>query len=99
MAQFDVWTRRGGSGVLLECQSDFLDDLETRFVVPLLVRKPSAHLIPRLNPTFDVAGQAFVMGTQFAFNVYSAALGRRIGSLAHEHHRIIDAIDFLLAGV
>lgn len=99
MAQFDVWTRRQGSGLPLDCQSDFLNDLETRFVVPLVARTRKAHLIPRLNPTFDVAGQTLVMTTQHALNVYTIALGRKVGSLSHEHHRIIDAIDFLLGGV
>lgn len=99
MAQFDVWTRRRGPGLLLDCQSDFLNDLETRFVVPLVARTRNVHLIPRLNPTFEVGGEILVMTTQHAFNLYTVALGRRVGSLSHEHHRIVDAIDFLLSGI
>ena len=35
MARFDVYRGTGGADLLLDCQSDLLRDLNTRFVVPL----------------------------------------------------------------
>lgn len=95
MARFDV--HRGAGVYLLNCQADFLDYLDTRFVVPL-VPATGTPRADRLNPIFTVGGEAVVMATQLASAVPARELGRRIGSLSDEHDRIISALDMLISG-
>ena len=95
MAQHDVY--RLADTYLLDCQSDYLGQLETRFVVPLLPvgEVPRVH---RLNPTFNVGGKKLVMATQLASSVPTRQLRSRVGSLAGEHDAIMNALDMLLTG-
>lgn len=98
MARFDVYRRSGEIGFLLDCQADILDDLNTRFVVPLLPPDHAPRAGERLNPSFQVDGAAVVMVTQFAASVPLADLDQRIGSLADEDIVIMNALDMLLTG-
>lgn len=95
MARFDVF--RGGTGYLLDCQSDILSYLETRLVVPLLPAA-SSPCADRLNPIFEVAGTQLVMATQLAAAVPARELGKPIASLVDEHAAIMNAFDMLLTG-
>jgi toxin CcdB len=99
MARFDVRPRRGTTDLLVECQSDFLSELETRFVVPLLPRSTTGRPIARLNPVFVIENRAYVLFPQFALSMLRTDLGRAVASLAHEQDRVIDAIDYLLSGI
>ncbi|WP_088306726.1 CcdB family protein [Novosphingobium sp. B 225] len=100
MAQFDYYAIPGEAGYWLDCQSDWMESYETRFVVPLVpitvAPQPSAA---RLNPRFEIGGQSFEMLTQFAGTVPAEELDRRSGSLAHDRYTILNALDFLLTGV
>jgi toxin CcdB len=95
MAQFDVFLVRGT--YLLDCQADFLNDLETRFVVPLLPvgEVPRVH---RLNPVFQVSGAKLVMATQLGSPVPTRQLKEAVGSLANDYPTIVNAFDMLLTG-
>ena len=100
MARFDVHGLRDGSGFVLDCQSDLLRHLETRFVVPLMPQSHApAPLIDRLNPQFLLDGEPVVMMTQFASSLYRAALGPAIASLSDQQFEIGRAVDILLGGV
>lgn len=98
MARFDVYTVARSKGYLLDCQADLLNVLSTRVVVPLL---PAAGLpaTPRLNPVFELDGQAYLMMTQQIFAIPVERLGRVFISLADEHSVIMNAIDLLLTGI
>lgn len=99
MARFDVYeSAPDGIGYLLDCQADLHSDLTERFVVPLFPMTSIGRPIAHLNPVFDVGGEQVVMMTHFASAVSVRELGQRVTSLAQEHHRIMQAIDFLLAG-
>jgi toxin CcdB len=95
MARHDVY--RAAGVYLLDCQSDYLGDLETRFVVPLLAEGevPQVH---RLNPVFEVDGERVVMATQLGSPVPSRQLRDRIASLSDRHDAIMNAFDVLLTG-
>ncbi len=95
MARHDVY--RGSGVYLLDCQSDYLAGLETRFVVPLL-REGEVPQVHRLNPIFSVEGERFVMATQLGSSVPARELRDRVGSLAHRHDAIMNAFDVLLTG-
>ncbi|MGY4396014.1 toxin CcdB [Sphingomonas sp. UYAg733] len=98
MARFDVHHLPGGGGFLLDCQTDYLDDLETRLTVPLIRRGDAPPPARRLNPVFDVEGEAVVMMTQYAAAIRSSHLGPRVTSLADQQDAIMAAIDMLLSG-
>jgi toxin CcdB len=68
MARFDVYRGVGGADLLLDCQSDLLRDLNTRFVVPLMRRETAPQPARRLNPIFRIEDHDYVMVTQFAGN-------------------------------
>lgn len=95
MARFDVYRLRDG-GLVLDCQSNLLEDIGTRFVVPLMPLGEGPPMNSRLNPRFEVGDEAVVLVPQLATAVRSVELKARIGSLEHEHYRIIGAIDVLI---
>jgi toxin CcdB len=94
-----VYRNADGFGLLLDVQADVLDDLATRTVVPLLPLDRSPPLVRHLNPTFTVAGEAYVMMTNYLAAIPASELRHEVGSLAHRHADIIAALDFLLTGV
>jgi toxin CcdB len=98
MARFDVCGLRQGGGLVLDCQADLLADLKTRFVVPLLREAEAPKAADRLNPTFYLGGESFVMATQFAATVHVRELGDVIASFKREETAIANALDMLLTG-
>ena len=80
---------------LLDCQSDYLRGLDSRFVVPLLPEGevPKVH---RLNPVFTVEGERVVMATQLGSPVPARQLRDPVASLADQHDVIMNAFDVLL---
>jgi toxin CcdB len=84
---------------LLNVQSDLLDVLQTRVVVPLAVPEVlSGKAAQRLNPTFEVEGRRVVMLTPELAGIPTRLLGSLVMSLEPERERIIAALDFLILG-
>ncbi|MFA6115584.1 MAG: CcdB family protein [Sphingomonas sp.] len=98
MARFDVYRPKDGDELLLDCQADVLDELDSRFVVPLLPATTFRRTFVRLNPTFEVGGQTVIMATQSAATIPVRLIGQRVTSLADEQVAIMNAIDMLLTG-
>ncbi|BBO84557.1 CcdB family protein [Desulfosarcina ovata] len=103
MAQFDVYENPNAETnqtvpYLLDIQSDLLDNLATRVVVPLvdagIAGKPILHLTPR----FHVENTRVVMSTAELAGISTGALGKKIGSLKDQRDKIIAAVDFLITG-
>ena len=94
MVRFDVYRLRDG-GLALDCQANFLDDIGTRFIVPLMPPGEGPSPNARLNPRFEIDGEPVIMVPQFATAVRTRELTKKIGSLDHEHFRIVGAIDVL----
>lgn len=97
MAQYDV--HRLDGGLVIDCQSDLLDHLSTRVVVPLIPRDEAPKPASRFNPIFKIDGVDHVMDTQFAGAVERRRLGAVVGSLQGRALEIIDAFDVLITGV
>lgn len=95
MAQHDVYRTSRGE-YLLDCQSEFLDDFNTRFVVPLIDPEHAPQIARRLNPKFSVAGKAMVMYTQFAAAVPAEELKDYVASLQQYRYEITNALDTLI---
>ncbi|HDZ71590.1 MAG TPA: plasmid maintenance protein CcdB [Aurantimonas coralicida] len=98
MARHDVHALSDGRGLVLNVQSDILDALNTRVVVPLL---PIAHApkpAKRLNPVFEIGRMKMVMATQFLSAIPLSALGETVQNLSSEHDAIVAALDMIFQG-
>ena len=102
MAQFDLYEyRRVGSQVafLVAVQSDLLQTLKTRVVIPLYPVCPDTPLIRILNPTVELAGGTFFLSTAEMAAVRHSELKQVVGSLSTMRHEIIAAMDLLFTGI
>jgi toxin CcdB len=97
MARFDVH-RGEGEPLLLDCQTDLLEGINSRLMVPLYRAERVERKVLRLNPVFNVAGHDMVMLTQSMGAVPIKRIGARIDSLRAEQDAIMNAIDMLLSG-
>ena len=97
MAQFDV--HRLDDGLVIDCQANLLAHLNTRVVVPLIPQDLAPAPARRFNPVFIVAGENYVMDTQFASAIHRRELGAVVASLADHSFEICDAFDILISGV
>jgi toxin CcdB len=97
VARFDIH-ESGTAAFVINCQSDFLDYLHTRFVVPLLPIDLEPQVAESLNPVFAIEGKNFAFYPQFAATLPTRELGRFVGSLTDEQDKIIRALDMLISG-
>ncbi|SFJ87517.1 toxin CcdB [Sphingomonas sp. NFR04] len=97
MAKFDVH-RGGGGTLLLDCQNDLLQHLNTRLVVPLAKPEEAVQIDRRLTPVLEVEGAPRIMLTHFAAAVPLAELGARIGSVRDQEYVVAAALDMLISG-
>ena len=104
MARFDVFANPGpqadSTPYLLDVQTDLLDALDSRVVIPL--RRVShfapVKLPPDLTPVFQIAGEDCLLETPKMAAVPQRLLKDRVASLSAEQHRIVSALDFLFNG-
>lgn len=104
MAQLTVYRNKNArtKGIfpfLVDVQSDLLDDLQTRVVIPLtkataLTKKP----VDRLMPILKFENEPYVLMTPQLAGIGSKELGAATGSLAEHRGIILGAMDFLLTG-
>jgi toxin CcdB len=105
MARYDVFPNPGKSAHatpwLLDVQSDLLDGLDSRVVIPLrrirdfpaFTKRPE-----RLLPAMTILGEEFVLETPKMAAVPTRILKNSAASLSAEHERITAALDFLFQG-
>jgi len=103
MAQFDVYSNpnpvtKRVIPYLLDIQTDLLNNLTTRVVIPLYtvsaMGKPAKHL----NLQFSVKRTTVIMSTAELAGVAVNSLGEKVCSLKDNRNEIIAAIDFLVTG-
>jgi toxin CcdB len=84
---------------LVDVQSDLLDQLQTRVVVPL-TKTPALAKTPlnNLTPALKFAGETYVLMTPQQAGVARTDLGAPAGSLAEQRQAILAALDFLIEG-
>ena len=90
----------GNAPLLLNIQSDLLEGLQTRVVIPLAPKDHYSKIsAPEdLMPTFTIKGKRYVLETPKMGAVPMTALKERVGSLAQHQLVIMSAIDRLLHG-
>lgn len=98
MAKFGVYRFSHGSGYVIDCQADLLNELNTRLVVPLLPVDDAPKPAARLNPIFEIDGERHVMVTQFAAAVAASELRDQVTSLAEQSLAVGNALDMLISG-
>lgn len=98
MAQYDVFLNLDGAGYLLDVQSDLLDGLFTRLVIPLLPASQAPKPASRLNPVVSIGDQPHVMVTQFIAAVPEKLLTKHVTNAVHIRDEITAAIDMLTHG-
>jgi len=104
LAQFAVFRNKNARSkavfpLLVEVQSDLLDELQTRVVIPLskvaaLTKSP----VSQLTPLLEFEGVSYVLVTPQLAGIAQSELGPATGSLAHHRSTILAAMNFLLLG-
>ena len=104
MARFDVYANPGSHArtapYLLDVQSNLLDGLDTRMVIPLRSLKtfPKVKLSSRLTPVLTIQGEALLLETPKMGAVPKRVLKPPLTSLTQEQNQITAALDFLFQG-
>ncbi|MFN3830802.1 MAG: CcdB family protein [Allorhizobium sp.] len=98
MARFHVHRIGNDGSLALDLQSNLLDALTTRVVVPVVPIGEVANLIPPLNPRLTIDGETFAMLTQFIPTVPISVVGPSIADLSSRADEITGATDFLFQG-
>ena len=81
---------------LLDVQSDIIDELNTRLVIPLfLLDEVNGRPARRLTP---VDGEDFLVMTHEMASVRQSQLGEEVVSVREHRQAIKNALDFLLDG-
>jgi len=104
VARWEVFRNPGGQAsttpYLLDVQSDLLDGLDTRMVIPLrnMAHFPVVPLPSRLTPVFRINGTECMLETPKMAAVPARMLRGAVSSLSSEHVAITSALDFLFHG-
>lgn len=104
MARFDVYANPGRHAnttpYLLDVQSDLLDGLDSRMVIPLRSVKhfPNVAVSNRLTPILRINDDDFLLETPKMGAVPQRVLKSPVASLAEAQSQIIKAVDFLFQG-
>ena len=96
MAQYDVYAY--GNGFLIDVQSDLLDQMNTRVVVPLLPVAEAPLKITRLNPVFALDGADYVLMPQHMAAITVRELGSTNSNMSARHDEIRGALDVVYIG-
>jgi toxin CcdB len=105
MPQFAVYKNKNAATrtrfpFLLDIQSDLLDPLATRVVVPLQAAGLAAsRSMEPLTPAIRVAGKDYLMITPQLAGVAARELGPVVADASADRAVIIAALDFLISGV
>lgn len=84
---------------MVDCQTDLLAHIATRFVIPLIPIAEAPSPTVHLNPIVSYDDQPYMLLTQTAASVDKRDLGPPLGSLEDRRLDIIGAIDVLITGV
>lgn len=96
--KFEVFRTTSGMLVVV-VQSDLLDAMRTRVVVPLVPAGAAGRPMRGLNPEISFGEEVVVLMPQLAATLTIAELGRPVGSIAHLRDTVTRALDTLLSGI
>ena len=106
MPQFAVHRNRNAATkvrfpLLLDVQTDLLEDLGTRVVIPLTPATAAAKrgALQTLTPVCTVEGKPYLLFTPQLAGISAKELGPPIGDLSQDRQTILAALDLLLTGI
>lgn len=104
MAQFDVYANPSESAekgipFVVVLQSDLLDVLATRLVMPLATLEFADKVPEKLCPSVMVNGQKLRALAHYAAPVPVRSLRQMVGNLSSQSHLLIAAMDVVLSGI
>lgn len=84
---------------LVDVQSDIIDELTTRIVIPLYpMNRLQAGQVKRLNPVIEIEGEGYLVMTHEMASVPASLLGKQVMDARPYRQRIKDSIDFIFDG-
>lgn len=98
MAKYDIHEFGNEKYLVVDLQTDLLDDLNTKVVAPLMHKDVAPKPAQYLNPVFEISGTEYVMVTQFLSAVPAPQLGQSVGSLRDNASDITRAVDMVFHG-
>lgn len=102
MAKYDVYQNPyGGSAVyLVDVQTELLDYLDTRVIVPLFEysKNGSDEEEPKLKPAVTLNGEKYIFSASDMTTVEKRVLKKPIGNIQESHYVVLNAIDFVFQG-
>jgi len=98
MAKYDIHEFGKEKNLVVDLQTDLLDDLNTKVVAPLMQKDIAPKSAQYLNPIFEIAGDEYVMMTQFLSAVPTPQLGQAVGNLNDKASDITRAVDMVFQG-
>ncbi len=104
MAQFDIYHNpdpetRHKIPYLLDVQTNLLEQLATRTVIPLVVASKMGKVAKKLNPKFEIEKITVVMSTAEIAAVSSNILSEKVASLQNRREDVIAALELLFTGI
>jgi toxin CcdB len=86
--------------LLLDVQTDLLEYLGTRVVIPMAPANPIIRRIAlqTLTPICSLGGRDYLLVTPQLVNVSEQAMGPVVGDLVTDRAAILGALDFLING-
>jgi toxin CcdB len=105
MAQFCVYRNpnprsKATAPLLLDVQSELLDGLNTRVVIPLcLATTMKGKLMNTLTPVFEIDGKGYALLTPQLAGIPKRHIGAKVADLSAQRFSIIAALDLLITGI
>jgi len=98
MPRYDIYRISDQKGYLLDVQSDLLDELKTRVVVPLIPVDIAPRLAKCLTPVFTIESAEYVMVTPLMASIPASDLKMRVTNLSDSFDEISNALDMVFHG-
>jgi toxin CcdB len=98
MPKHDIYRGPDGRGYLLDVQTDWIEGLDTRIVVPLLPVEDAPQVARILNPVVEIEGRAHMMAAQYASAIQGRLLRSPVADLRSRADEVTRALDLLLQG-
>jgi toxin CcdB len=105
MPQFAVYRNKNPATkaavpYLLNIQSELLDELDTRTVIPLYpLAAMKGKSLKTLTPMFEIEGKPYLLMTPQLAGIGKKQLGVQAADLSHARTEIVAAIDLLISGI
>jgi toxin CcdB len=87
--------------LLIDVQTDLLEDLATRVVIPMthVSAATKRSTMQTLTPVCAVEGKHYVLVTPQLAGIAAKELGPPIADLSHDRQTILDALNLVFTGI